>query len=634
MEPLLLPYDRGRTMDGLNILGQEVENASTVSQVSNKEWDAMMGLVQLSKGLYTEEYPLPNNEEIWNAKSTNSKKRSLDIQSLEISDQELTSRSQACVPYWTELTKEWSTKLLSCTKTDLQDSQLTYWSTFSNKKDANSWFTVKVKEMRKLNNLQKISWPSQQSLWHLITENEQRKIREDEMKNAKKKKRKTDRSKAKKIYNLPRTRKIRVYPLKSERDILKKWFGVTRRAYNIGVSLHHKIKQNDKETINKVTQLANEVKRDKLGIPIIKSKEGKIYYLTRGWDDALKLYTRQIERDGKEEWVLEVPQAIRDSGITDFEKAKRSGEARKEEMMLEQVDEDIKEVDFKFRRRKDKSQTFEINARDFNRKNGVIKRLINLLRRKKECLPDKAECAVRVSMDKLGRVFLSFVNEVNTRSDNQAPSVDGSFHSTCALDPGVRTFQAIYDADGQGIEWGKQDMTEIMVLCRHADGIQSKISKKRATWELRMAYHRALRRIKDKIKEVHRKLALFLCENYRCILIPKFEVSRMVNRRNRKLKSKTVRQMATWSHYSFREALKTKSELFPWVKIVEVDEAYTSKTCGHCGVLNQKLGSSKTFNCNHCGNISDRDLHAARNILLRYLTREGIYIPILEELGY
>jgi putative transposase len=168
-------------------------------------------------------------------------------------------------------------------------------------------------------------------------------------------------------------------------------------------------------------------------------------------------------------------------------------------------------------------------------------------------------------------------------------------------------------------------MSAIFRLCRLADNIQGKIVKKQGNkWYLRRAYHRALRRVKDKVTECHRKLALFLCENYRTVLIPKFEVSRMVRRAKRKIRSKTVRGMLTWGHFSFREALKSKAELHPWCTVVEVDEAYTSKTCEECGHLHQKLRSSKVFHCPSCNYEADRDLHAAKNILLRYLTREGI----------
>ncbi|RHZ56880.1 hypothetical protein Glove_396g97 [Diversispora epigaea] len=64
-----------------------------------------------------------------------------------------------------------------------------------------------------------------------------------------------------------------------------------------------------------------------------------------------------------------------------------------------------------------------------------------------------------------------------------------------------------------------------------------------------------------------------------------------------------------WSHYQY-----------PWCKVVICDEHYTSKTCGNCGYLHQKLRSNKTFKCSQCQIEMDRDINAARNILLRYLT--------------
>jgi transposase len=45
---------------------------------------------------------------------------------------------------------------------------------------------------------------------------------------------------------------------------------------------------------------------------------------------------------------------------------------------------------------------------------------------------------------------------------------------------------------------------------------------------------------------------------------------------------------------------------------------YTSKQCGACGEPNDKLGGSKTLNCQKCGAVADRGVHA-RNVLLRGL---------------
>ena len=136
----------------------------------------------------------------------------------------------------------------------------------------------------------------------------------------------------------------------------------------------------------------------------------------------------------------------------------------------------------------------------------------------------------------------------------------------------------------------------------------------------KLAWHRALFRIKNKVKALHRKISAWLCENYKVKLIPTFETSRMVRRANRKIRSKTARQMLTWSHYAFRAMLKDKAKLFPWVKVVEYIEAYTSKTCGNCGKIHHTLGGAKTFKCKHCKYVADRDISAARNILLRYLS--------------
>ncbi len=89
------------------------------------------------------------------------------------------------------------------------------------------------------------------------------------------------------------------------------------------------------------------------------------------------------------------------------------------------------------------------------------------------------------------------------------------------------------------------------------------------------------------MKRMSEQTGSFLGENYRVILIPKFEVSRKVKNANRKRRTKTVR----------RETLKSRAALFPWCKVVEVDEMYTSKTCEESGTINSKLGENKTYKC-------------------------------------
>ena len=82
---------------------------------------------------------------------------------------------------------------------------------------------------------------------------------------------------------------------------------------------------------------------------------------------------------------------------------------------------------------------------------------------------------------------------------------------------------------------------------------------------------------------------------------------------------------ARWTYnrttYRFKQRLlANKAREYPWCKVLIVDEAYTSKTCGMCGHIHQSLGGNKVFRCPHCSFEIDRDVNGARNILLRFLT--------------
>ena len=84
----------------------------------------------------------------------------------------------------------------------------------------------------------------------------------------------------------------------------------------------------------------------------------------------------------------------------------------------------------------------------------------------------------------------------------------------------------------------------------------------------------------------------------------------------RKIGKSVVRRMLLWAHYEFRQKLLWVAKRHG-TTVVIVNEAYTSKTCSSCGWQNHKLGKKKTFRCSNCDLDMDRDINAARNILLR-----------------
>jgi len=130
---------------------------------------------------------------------------------------------------------------------------------------------------------------------------------------------------------------------------------------------------------------------------------------------------------------------------------------------------------------------------------------------------------------------------------------------------------------------------------------------------MRKAEQRLRWKIKDFVADIHNKVAHFLATNFDTILIPYFKTSKMVGR----LRSKTARSMLTWAHHRFKTVLKSVAERYSAL-VVEVSEAWTSKTCSYCGEV-QNIGSKKVMRC-ACGATVDRDSNGARGIFLRALS--------------
>ena len=559
-----------------------------------------------------QESAVQNNGATLSDKFKTSKKRTRDTSSSKTLPQGSTSRGPGCKPFWNKHSKEWSKRLWLCTETDLQELAMTSWSSSSQKLGLKSWFTVKMKVQTNTTS-QTTSLQSQPSSLLPITDvvlqqiekGEEKKKKEAEKAKKKREEKKNEEQAVKrqkieneqvpqeeedeekeeeekepKYANPLRAKRLRLHPSEEQKKALLNWFGAVRFCYNQLVSKYKNVGQGG-----------------------VKIKD-----------------LRKVIKDAEvtNSWLKEIPGEIKDVAVRDFDKARKAHFAKLKKMQQNDPNARL-DAKFKFRSKRDPQQSFEVRARDMKRVAGQFAWLNIRSWAGAEHIPKEVEAAVRFIRDRFGNYYIAIPRQVARRDENQAPR---SQESIIALDPGVRTFQTTYDVNGLVTEWGKDDMKQLFRLCRIADKIQSlwktkKRGKRRST---KLAWHRVLFKIKDKVKEVHRKLASWLCENYKVILIPKFESSRMVRRAGRKIKSATARGMLTWSHYAFREMLKAKAELFPWVKVVECDEAYTSKTCGCCGVIHQTLGGSKVFKCKACKYVADRDINAARNILLRYLS--------------
>jgi transposase, IS605 OrfB family, central region len=269
----------------------------------------------------------------------------------------------------------------------------------------------------------------------------------------------------------------------------------------------------------------------------------------------------------------------------------------------------------KFRSVRDKSHTLQFNNCNFSQGRWYPRLTKGLSFRASEEVPQKCPYGTKLMRVK-DRWYAIFPEPVN----EQCSLARG----VMALDPGVRSFLTGFDGTGF-IDMAKGDFGRITRLCYHLDDLQSRLSRapRLKRRRMRQAAFRLRERIRNLVDECHRKVAAFLTDNYRLIFLPTFESAKMVAKAGRKFGSKTARAMLTWAHYRFQQFLKFQAKKRN-VVVVEVSEAYTSKTCTKCGHIHTKLGGAKVFRCPKCNHRLPRDWQGALGILLRALRDTAI----------
>jgi len=357
-----------------------------------------------------------------------------------------------------------------------------------------------------------------------------------------------------------KSKMIRLYPTAAQRAMFRRWFGASRYVYNKTVEY----------------------------LKTIKGRRG-------AWTEISKLIMADLP-----DWANEIPYQIKKIAVKDAcdaytnekKKAKKNG----------------KPFNLSFRSRKNPRQSCYI-PKSAVLPQGIYYTISGEGLIYTEDLPDAfADCRL---IYRQGRWFLQAPYETAViKGENQTRIV--------ALDPGVRTFQTFYSPEMAGT-LGEHDFGRLVRLCHHLDNLFSRISKeknKKRRYRMRKAANRLRWKIRDLRAELHAKSARFLVDNFDIILIPTFETSQMVKKQRRKIRSKTVRAMLTWAHYAFKERLKEVA--FQAGKmVIEVNEAYTSKTCSWSGEV-VKIGSSEIIRGSD-GIVMHRDMNGARGIFLRAL---------------
>jgi len=324
-------------------------------------------------------------------------------------------------------------------------------------------------------------------------------------------------------------------------------------------------------------------------------------------DTKASLYdVRKVVQKGDDipDWAMDCPQRIREHAIADACNAVKNAKAKYLKTgKIQQVS---------FRSRRDPIQSFGFDKSSLNQFFVFGSKKFKMEFESSEPFHTEGDNCVDLEGTRIVREGSRYFVIIPQKRLYQVP--ENQRLDAVALDPGVRTFMTFYSEVLHG-KIGEGDFQRIYRLCLNLDKLMSRISKAKCKQKrrLKQAAERMRWKIWDLIDELHKKTANFLVRNFDRIFIPSFETSHMVI----KLASSTARNMLTFAHYRFKQYLKDRGQQ-AMCEVVEVSEAYTSKTCSYCGTQH-KIGSRKVMKCD-CGATVDRDLNGARGIFLRALS--------------
>lgn len=127
--------------------------------------------------------------------------------------------------------------------------------------------------------------------------------------------------------------------------------------------------------------------------------------------------------------------------------------------------------------------------------------------------------------------------------------------------------------------------------------------------KLSLKVSRAMRKVADVRRDFINKVTTILTTNYNEIAMETLRTRNMM--KNHRL----ARSIADVSFYEIQRQIEYKAA-YNGVKITKADQWYaSSKTCSRCGNVVEKLSlSQRTYRCECCGAVLDRDLNAAINL--------------------
>ncbi len=256
----------------------------------------------------------------------------------------------------------------------------------------------------------------------------------------------------------------------------------------------------------------------------------------------------------------------------------------------------------KFKKRSKAIGSFRLTGQIHVFENAVQLPRLGCLRLKEHgYIPTEAKVLSATVSEKAGRWFVSV--QVQENCDKRVPTAT----SAIGVDLGIKTLATLSDGTEFANPRALKHAQKKLKRFERAKSRRQKGSQNRA--KARKAIARVHARLANIRKDATHKLTSYLSKNHALVAIEDLHVAGM-------LKNHCLAQAISDSNFGeIRRQLEYKAA-WQGTHIVTIDRFYpSSKTCSGCGHVKPELSlRERTFVCDCCGLVLDRDLNAALNL--------------------
>lgn len=175
------------------------------------------------------------------------------------------------------------------------------------------------------------------------------------------------------------------------------------------------------------------------------------------------------------------------------------------------------------------------------------------------------------------------------------------------LDWGIKNFMTT--SDGELISYPESVLREFQRINRLKHYRDKKIKGSNNWAKVNRKINLAYDRLENLKRDFIEKTTTELCKSNNIV------VEDLTNAKIKRTQRFIRRMNIIAPHYRFVKKLQWKCEKFGST-FIKMNPAYTSKTCSCCGRINHNLKLSDRVYVCECGNIMDRDVNAARNLVI------------------